>query len=219
MLNQFPRIAHFQGSHADDGDLWLAREDEQHLLHVPVQVSEKLDGINVAIAHHRSGFEIDLRPPWNRSLGGAVARAVEIYVRQRATRFQTLLGPHDVAYGEWLWHCVSLRYQALPDVMVIHSLYRDGHWLFPQQLQSQVACVGLTPQVAQWQGVLGQLSALQRRVRPSAHGAPFIEGLVIERLGPGPGPRWGKWVHRRYRHIEPGVLKGDHNVLRRTGEG
>jgi len=217
MLPLYPRVPHFLDSNAAPDDLVMTPAEQAGLLRAEVCVFEKLDGINAALGLHRGRLVCELRPPWDRALDGAVARALHIYTRQREARLTALLSGGVIAYGEWLWHRVSVSYRALPELLVIFGLRAaDGRFLSPTKLQRTCAQVGLVGARPIYRGRLERAAQLGRLASSSRCGAAHAEGLVVERTRRGAGVSCAKWVGAHYRHVRPGALSGARNQLARS---
>jgi hypothetical protein len=218
MLPLYPRVPHFIGSNAAPDDLVMSARAQARLLAARVCVFEKLDGVNAALGLHRGQLRCELRPPWDRALDGAMARALHIYVRQREARLAALLAGDQIAYGEWLWQRVSISYSRLPALLVLFGLRAaDGRLRTPAQLRRACARVGLACVQPLFEGRIGSLERLRRLAGRSHYGAARAEGLVVERTHRGAGWACAKWVGPGYRHVTPGALSGARNQLAPEG--
>ncbi len=195
-LDNFPRIPHFPGSCGTTDDLWLAEIDQTALWQQPLVVLEKRDGINVALACEPSGnVTVELRGGFHTFARGDLAREVWLYASQRAAAYRTVLGPHEVLYGEWLKPRLTIAYTRLPDWLIVFALRkRDGSFVPFVELARRVGAVGLTVATPLHVGPVRGLRELKRWLGPSPLGAAQMEGLIVEPLQPGPGPRFAKWV-------------------------
>jgi len=152
-------------------------------------MQEKVDGANIGFG--LVGGEIRLR---NRNYNlNKTFRAATTETRQFTTAWEWLAehkqqlrelnraaGTTVVVYAEWLKLTHGIRYTALPDWAVAHSLFDldNGTWLMPDEAQRLMEAVGLlfvrasaakfTPEDIR--------NALES---PSDYGAEFREGIVV----------------------------------------
>jgi hypothetical protein len=120
----FPRIAHLVQGAMDDDDLLVDRALRDTFFGTPVIVEEKVDGSNVMIFRTDYGY-FDVA---GRAGVGAQDRAGQLgplraWVANNHQRLDALLGPSEVLYAEWLWLEHSLRYDRLPDHLVVLDLW------------------------------------------------------------------------------------------------
>jgi hypothetical protein len=213
MYSGFPRIGHLPGSHASVEDVLLNEEESRPFLREKVLVFEKLDGINVAL--RRTGptrIGVGLKVEWSRGAGRHVARAIDVWVRQREERLLSAIGRREVLYGEWMWHTVTVDYDRLPALFLGFS-WRDaeGRILPFSRARKKIEAAGVVPAAPRFEGVLGDVSTLRRLVGGSDYGDARMEGVIVERARG--WPRWAKWVEHDYAHPTPGHLSGARNRL------
>lgn len=214
IYSSFPRVPHLPGSSNAPEDLLLDDEGARPFLEERVTVYEKLDGINVALRRTgRTRIEAGLKPEWTGVLGGRVARAIDIWQRQRERSLQAALGAREVLYGEWLWHRVSVSYPSLPTLFVGFSWRGDdGELLGTRECRRRMIAAGLDPILPLFEGRLGSVAKLRSFVGRSRCGAERMEGVIVER-GAGRYPRFAKWVEPDYAHPTAGRLSGARNQL------
>ncbi len=206
-MYEFPRVPHFIGSSAGHDDLVLSASDERTFLEQELVLSEKLDGLNVAIGHSTSGRIVaDIRGYWRRGIRDRIMRGLGIYTDQHELQLRRLLAPGDTLYAEWLWHQLSIHYDGLEDLLIGFGLRRRDDLLPIQDALSAIRNCGLAAQRPLFVGRVGGLASIRRHVGRSHHGRSRMEGVLAERVGPGDGPRFAKWVEQGYRKRRKGTL-------------
>lgn len=215
MIILYDRMPHFIGSNASDDDIILEPKQQQSLLRSKVWVQEKLDGLAVAVQRTgRQRISWELRPPWRGAANGAVERALDIYMRQKEDALLVLLKPKMVLYGEWVWHKISVFYDALPDVFFCYGIRKpDGSFLTLEQVQRQCLKVGMSCNEPLWSGKLEGLEHLRSFVGQSKFGPERMEGLVVTRMKLGNWPNEAKWVEDEYHRVPTGLISGERNTL------
>lgn len=213
-MAEFPRIKHLPGSHAAPDDLVMTPDEAAHFFQGPVVVLEKMDGLNVAVNVRNGVLNARLKPAWRGALGGAVERAIRIHLWQHRDALHALLDGGGTAYGEWLWHRLSVDYSALNDVMQWFALGSPrGGLLLWDEATPRLHRAGLNVVTPLWRGELRDTRQVRTLVAQSAQGVRRMEGLILEHTG-AHAIRHAKWVEHSYRHVETGVLPGTRNRLR-----
>lgn len=215
MLQLYHRIPHIIGSKAGPDDLILDPSTQHTLLHSEVRVYEKLDGVAVAVGRiGKQRLSWTLRPTWQDALDGTLARGLSLYMQQREQALRALLPPNAILYGEWLWHTISLSYDALPDFFFCYDLQTpDGSLLPLDTLQAQCAHLGLSCITPLWQGTPKTLESIQQFVGTSQYGDTLMEGLIIQQANTPTRPLYAKWVEAHYESTDPADLTGQRNTL------
>lgn len=215
MMLHYDRMPHFSGSNHTPDDLLLTATQEQQLLSSEVYVQEKLDGIGVTIlCQRRHRLVWGVRPKWMGVLEGAVERGLGIYVQQHRRALLALLHPGMTLYGEWLWHRLSIGYDALPDLLMCYGLrLPSGEILSPEETKRRIEEVELSYPPYQWQGVLGTKERLLSFVGRSAYGQEEMEGVVVHLCGQVSWPYAAKWVAPSYQRPKARELGGQRNTL------
>lgn len=217
MIPLYDRMPHFLGSNASEDDLVLTEEQQCQLFRCKVWVQEKLDGLAVAVTR-LSGDRLrwQLRPLWQGVLAGELELALDIYFQQRRCALLRLLEPNMILYGEWLWHQLSVHYNALSDLFVGYAMRRpDGVLLSLSQTHRMCRGVGLSCNEPLWSGYLRDLDHLRSFVGCSGLGEHKMEGLIVSRVRRGEWPNDAKWVESDYRRISDFALSGQKNHLAR----
>ena len=218
LLRPFPRVPHLSGSGVGPGDLLLSPDFEARLFGRRLVVSEKLDGINVAVGVRADGRPLfEVRERWRDALGGGVVRALDLYLRQRERDLAAVLRPGWTLYGEWLWHRLTVTYDRLPDLFVVLAVVdRRGRCLPFAPARRTLERAGFATPPVVWRGRLAHRRALTAQVGRSRYGRGRMEGVVVELPGePDPRRRFAKWVRPSYVAPTVGVLDGRRNRLAR----
>jgi hypothetical protein len=198
------------------GDLrWSAREAARFFAE-RVVVVEKKDGINVTFMRGRQGrVEFAVKAAWAGALGGALVRSIHAFTRQRERALWSLVEDGTHFYAEWLWHRVSVAYDALPDVLVGIALAdARGRILAASDADARIRAAGFVSNLPLFVGVLGDVARIRTIARASALGAARMEGVVVSIADDDrPHTRWAKWVAPWYRAPRAGALSGARNRL------
>lgn len=177
----------------------------------PVVVEEKLDGANVAV--WLEGGESRVA---GRGGVGAMDRAGQLgrlraWAAERSRELQILLDGGMALYGEWLWLVHSIRYDRLPDWLVILDLWSaETGFLSITDRDSRASNAGFVTPPHLFSGVLGSWSRLEALLGSSAFGDDPVEGLILRRDATGErcklvAPRFqqssdSSWQHGRARN-------------------
>lgn len=215
MIPVFQRVPHFQGSNAGVDDLLLTPDEERALLTRPVYVMEKLDGLAVTIYRpSRRRIIWRLRPMWEGGLNGEVERLLHVYMQQRMSAWLRLLKPQMAAYGEWLGHTLSCHYDALPDLFFCYAMQGTDSVVLPlSETRARCQKQGISVTQPKWQGVLGEVEALQEHLGKSAYGKGEVEGVIVELVEQTKPALFGKWVVPSYQSTTTDALTGQRNEL------
>ncbi|MBI4821435.1 MAG: RNA ligase family protein [Deltaproteobacteria bacterium] len=217
MIRPFPRIPHFPGSNAGPDDLVLHEGQAAAYFQVEAIALEKLDGINVAVARAPSGALVaDFRGEWDRSSIRRLRRAIGIYLRSHELELESLVGPHDTLYGEWLYHRLTIPYVSLDDDFVGFALRRGDAFLAFDEATARIEGAGLIAARPIFRGRLRDMRHLRSLVGTSSSASARMEGLIVE---VDHTHRWAKWVEPGYEKPERGKLFGQLNATRPTGVG
>ncbi len=160
-------------------------EEVPEWLSSSVVVEEKLDGANVSLW---------LDPPTGRievaSRGGVRAQdragqlgRLRAWAADRQEALVGLLDQGWVLYGEWLWLQHGIRYDRLPDWLVVLDLWHSDRGFEPlDQRDRRCGSAGLPLPPRLFDGVIGDEGRLRSLLAGSAlsSGQP-AEGLVIRR--------------------------------------
>lgn len=168
----------------------------------PVIVEEKLDGANVSIW-------LEEGEPRSAGRGGPAAmdRAgqfgrLRAWTAERRSQLLALLRPGEVFFGEWLYLQHSVRYDRLPDWLVVLDLLRDGQFFSVEERDNRCAQVGLaTPPVLR-RGVVASARDLEALAGPSRLGSEPMEGVVLRREHDGRLVDRVKWLRPGFRRID-----------------
>jgi hypothetical protein len=149
----------------------------------PVVVEEKLDGANVCLwlddgqvrVASRGGVEAMDR-------AGQLGR-LRAWGAQRHQALMELLSCGWVGYGEWLWLQHSVRYDSLPDWLVLLDLWSGSTEMVGIDLRdARAAAADLAVPPRLFEGVLGTPESLLGLLGRSAFGDETMEGVVLRRL-------------------------------------
>ncbi len=178
----FPRIPHLvepEGGARDD--LVLTSEVLESFLARPSIVEEKLDGANVSVQLDELGRPVARTRSGKTSgdRGGQLGR-LKAWAAERLPQLQAVLADCDALYAEWLFRSHSLRYDRLPDLLVVLDLWRaGGGFLGAAERDARCRAAGLVTPPVLFTGVLGNLDALRHLHGRSRFGSELAEGLVV----------------------------------------
>ncbi len=211
-------MPHLPDSCATEDDVHLDDAAVRALLERDVIVTEKLDGLRVRLSCGAGGrVEATLKPAFRGALGGAVERALAIWVAQHERVLMPLLSPGGAVVGEWVWHRLHVPYDALPDELIAFSLQdRRGRWVANDHALERLASAGLTAARPIWRGRPRSLRALRTLQQRSQFGRARMEGIVVAPCGAGP-EACAKWVASGYQAPRAHTMTGAHNALRVPG--
>jgi hypothetical protein len=216
ITSDFPRIPHLPGSHVDVDDLVFDDDDAKAFLSRPAVVFEKLDGLNVMITSAGRGrLTASLKGEWRGADGGAVERAIAIWLRQREHRLAPVLRGASCLYGEWLWHTVSVSYDALDDVFVAFSMRGPRGQLLPYAaLRDSLEGSGVAVAKPLCHRRLRDVASVRALAQRSRHRRGEGEGVILDLDGGDEQRRFAKWVNASYAHPQKGQLNGQKNRRR-----
>lgn len=198
----FPRIAYLVSAPSvGRDDAVLSAAARAPFLSREVIVEEKLDGANVSIcvdaegrlrATGRSGRESRDRA---RQFG-----RLQAWVAAEQQALRGLLGEGEVAYGEWLFRTHSIRYDALPSLLIILDLWHSNRgFASVSERDRRCALAGLQTAPLLFQGVLGSMLRLRALHARASFGAGPAEGMVLRLEQGGRLESRAKWVDPGFR--------------------
>jgi len=148
----FPRTKHLPWEANTSRDDLIASEDEikQALSSCDsLQIEEKVDGANLGvafdeqdqpIARNRNHF---LRKSFSAKTPAKMQfSSLWTWMYQRKALFESLaqlLGERVVVYGEWLFACHSIKYNALPDVFLAYDVWIPSERHFIDSISAREA--------------------------------------------------------------------------------
>lgn len=195
-LVKFPHTPHLAwlGAGTPRDDKLLAPDDAARLLAGEVVVEEKIDGANVGIsvgpdgrsrAQNRGGYIGRGAHPQFEPLWGWLA--------SRGPALASALGEQRILFGEWCFARHSLRYDALPDWLLVFDVFdrpQQAFWSADRR-NALARRLGLTPvpELARGRFSAGALVDLLQQTA-SRVGATPAEGVVVRREADG-------WLQRR----------------------
>src|SRR5688572_13905780 len=145
-------------------------------------VSEKLDGISLTARLSVTGdVNAGLKADWMMALGGRVLRAAELWVRLHEDALRPLVDDGSHVYGEWLWHRVATKYEALPSAAIFYSIRDKRGRLIPRlRALDMLRERGLPVCEPLFVGVIDNAKKLDKLCAKSAWAKQRAEGLIIE---------------------------------------
>lgn len=177
----YPRVAHVPPAPAATrDDLVLDEGSLRALLAQPVVVEEKLDGANVML-----WVEDDVVHAATRGGPGARDRSGQLgplraWVAERAPSLRGLLTNGWILYGEWMWLRHSVRYDALPELLIGLDLCSpDTGFASLVERDRTLARAGLVPPPRLFDGVLRTRRRLDELLATSRYGDDRAEGLIV----------------------------------------
>lgn len=177
----YPRVPRLFGGSADDAS--VPENERASWLRDEAVVEEKLDGANVSIWRDDAG----LLQVAGRAGPEAMDRARQLgrlraWVAERTDALHELLGDERTLYGEWLWLEHSLRYERLPDYLVVLDLWSPEAGFAPVEERDQRAtATSLAVPPRLYRGAIGSIHLLERLTRRAAFTASPAEGAVMRR--------------------------------------
>lgn len=116
-IPEFPRARHLEGSRRPSGTDERGAVSFAQLLHADLVVTEKLDGVGVAIAFGDDG-RLELRAP-----AGPGVDVLQRWAEHHRDALHAVLGARHVLCGEWLYSKRTIFYDALPHWLVEIDVY------------------------------------------------------------------------------------------------
>lgn len=178
---RFPQTPHLEGPAGSEirRDKIMSPHAAEALLNNVVVVEEKVDGENL-------GMSVDsgrLRPQARGSYvepGGAHFRGLASWLLPRTDRLRTALGADLVLFGEWCADAHTVRYDALPDWLLVFDIFdrsAAAFWSTPRR-DAFAAKLGLcvVPRLAEGRLSLRDLRGL---LGVSRLGTEQMEGVVV----------------------------------------
>ena len=151
---------------------WLSR---------PVNVEEKLDGANVSIWFSQGALQVAARGGLGTQDRGGQLGRLRAWAAQRRPDLHALLGDDTALYGEWLWRQHGVRYDLLPDWLVVLDLWTSSEGLLPTgQRSRRCSLAGFVEPPPVFEGTVGSVQALTQLVGPARWSTKDVaEGLVL----------------------------------------
>ena len=152
----------------------------KHLLTGEMIVEEKMDGANVGIIRHKKGFALQRR-------GGLVGESEHEQFsffnnwahQQNYDKIMSL--PIGVLlYGELLYAVHTLRYDKLPDFVLIFDVKQNGRWLNYDDRKKLCDDHKFKMVPLLGRGTYTKLDLIKMVPKASAYG-PVAEGIVVKR--------------------------------------
>jgi hypothetical protein len=115
-MHKFPRTRHLQGSRFQYGDHDLEAVPFEELVGKRLVVEEKLDGAQSGISFDEEG-KLLLQSRGHYLRGGPREKHFDLlkqWASARQEELRCLLGSRYVMYGEWMYACHTVFYDALP---------------------------------------------------------------------------------------------------------
>lgn len=163
-------------------DRVLASTEISSWLEQPVIVEEKLDGANVSIWWEQSRLCVAGRGGADAMDRGSQLGALRSRVNAGYAQLRPLLEDGLVLYAEWMWLTHSVRYDLLPDYLVVLDFRRADEGFVPlcerDRLSHEHELV-VPPRL--FAGILGSEAALVNLMGRSRCGSELMEGAVLRR--------------------------------------
>jgi len=164
-------------------DIAVSARERASWLRDVVLVEEKLDGANVSIWFNDAG----LLQVAGRAGPGAMDRGRQLgrlraWAADRADEMHELLADKYALFGEWLWLKHSLRYEHLPDYLIVLDLwFPEGGFVPADERDRRAIAVGLAVPPRLHHGAIHGVDLLERLTRRAAFTAGPAEGAVLRR--------------------------------------
>lgn len=217
LLPKFPRTKHAPicPSATRDDLIATEKEWEDAIKTSPhVFIEEKLDGANSGIVIVDNCPVIRNRNHvLNKAKGGKTPAKRQFapiwnWAYENIAQFKTVykeLGFCVSIYGEWLYACHSVKYDALPSYFIAYDLYdiENGKFICPATSRSLLQYAGfITPQLLSG-FILSDKEMISLRDRKSSFSSEIQEGLYIKFSD-------GEWLTDRFKMVRPGFIQGEH---------
>lgn len=212
----YPRIPHLrQHAAADADDLVLSPAALEHLSGHVFRYEEKLDGFNIAITADDQGWP----QPFARSgkshgdRGGQLGR-IRAWISDHAAPVQACLQGWPVLYGEWMLRRHSVRYDALPDWLIVLDLWHpDRGFASPEERDRLCRLAGLTSAPAYgtepWRGE----ERMENWCRRSLVATGPAEGIVLRDPSRPEAGAIAKWLAPHFRRRTDAEWTDEQNHL------
>lgn len=192
---RYPRIPHCSTSNATSDDHRLSALETARLLRCAALVEEKLDGSNVRLSSRDGQVQIAPRGRQTMDRARQFGR-LKAWCADNMEALSALMIDGSAIFGEWLYLTHSIRYDQLPDYLVVLDIWApDEGFVSAKTRNARCAAVGLTVPTLLFSGVIAE-AQLPVLVGPAAYSSAGLaaEGCVIRDLaGKSAGPVL-KWV-------------------------
>ena len=204
---KFPRTPHlfWQGKSAPRGDKLLDPTEARALLRLSASVEEKVDGANLGVSVGPDGrLRAQSRGAYLAHGTAGQWKPLWRWLAQRESQLVPALGSSLILFGEWCYAEHSIRYDALPDWLLVIDVYDRSAARFWSRARRDLLArrLGLAVAPLLGEGVYNAQS-LQKMIGPSRLGSVQAEGIYL---------RWdeGKWLEARAKVVRAGwVMAGN----------
>lgn len=163
------------------GKFCLSRKEIRLLLAGKVTIEEKIDGANVGIIRHKSGFTLQKR-------GSLVAQSEHeqfqyLYNWANRTKYDNIMAIPSgyLIYGEWCYAVHSIYYDRLPDYFLVFDILKDKRkWLDREERDNFCAKYELASVPLIAEGYFSITDLCDLIPKKSAYG-DMAEGIVLKR--------------------------------------
>lgn len=198
MSAKYPRSFHLPWSPGGTNDD-KRMTDVSALIEVPIVITEKCDGSNLAFTHEAVFSRSHAGPPSHPSFD--LAKATHATIKH-------LISPGITVFCEYCYALHSIAYTALPHFCLVFGVRDDstGQWWSWDYVQAQAADLHLPTAPVLFEGGVGSKKELEELTRSLASKASILGGQregVVVRTEAGFtndefGSRLGKWVRKNH---------------------
>jgi ATP-dependent RNA circularization protein (DNA/RNA ligase family) len=163
-------------------DKFLNDAERDKFLDMPLHVEEKVDGQNLGISNSEDGLRFQARGGYVQT-GGRHFRGLETWIAPRRHRLANGLSDDLILFGEWCAVEHTVRYDSLPDWLLVFDVYDQAAGLFwePDMRDALAEDLGLhtTPFLGAGHFDLNDLAEL---ISGSQVGHQPMEGIVARTI-------------------------------------
>lgn len=213
---RFPHTPHIEwlGEGVPRDDKVMSAAEVKDLLESQVVIEEKLDGANLGFSiSSDGGLRAQNRGQYLHEPYGGQFRKLDVWQRKHEDALFDTMCDGLILFGEWCAAKHSIRYDQLPDWLLVFDVYDRNTLKFWSTMRRNKLAVSIglsiVPMVYRGQITLEKLERLVRS-HPSAYRAGSIEGVVIRQES-------DEWLETRAKLVHPDFTQaiGDHWSKRR----
>lgn len=198
----FPSIPHLEASaSAVRTDRILSAAAREELLSAPVVVEEKIDGENLGLSLVDGQLRAQARGDYVE-LGGRHFRGLDAWLRPRHDRLSEALAGDLMVFGEWCADVHSVRYDRLPDWLIVFDVYDrvEGSFWSAARRDELAGDLGLATAPRLFRGRV-EHDVLRHLIGRSAFGDAPMEGIVLRQED-------DDWTVRRAKRVRDAFTQG-----------